>query len=164
MNTQQRTQPRWREPAAIQAWLLVLAWLAVILLLSSDSFASPSTGSLLRPLLRWLFPEWSAAEIRMLHGAIRKMAHVTIYGVLALLAFRAFRISLAATVLRHAGLAIALVLLAAAADEFHQSLSRARTGSLADVGYDLAGGLAALAILVVGQRARGASRPGPPRV
>ena len=138
----QRSRPRWQEPATIQAWLLVLAWLALILLLSSDSFSSPSTGSLLRPLLRWLFPEWSAAEIRMLHAAIRKAAHVSVYGVLALLAFRAFRLSLAATALRHAGLAIALVLVAAATDEHRQSLSRARTGSLADVGYDLAGGVA----------------------
>ena len=163
MSDAQRSRPRWQQPAAIRAWLLVLAWLGLILLLSTDSFSSPATGSLLRPLLRWLFPEWSAAEIWTLHSAIRKAAHVSVYGVLALLAFRASRLSLEAALLRHAGLAIALVLLAAATDEHRQSLSRARTGSLADVGYDLAGGALALAIGAAWERARGALRPRPKR-
>jgi VanZ family protein len=149
-----QSRPGWQGRLAIRAWLLVLAWLAMILLLSSDLFAAPSTGSLLRPFLQWLFPDWSVAEIRTLHHAIRKLAHVSVYGVLALLSFRALRLSFEATALRHAGLALVLVLSAAATDEYRQSLSKRRTGSLADVGYDLVGGVAALAIAVAWQRAR----------
>jgi len=158
-----QSRPRWQGPTALRAWLLVLAWLALILLFSSESFSEPSTGSLLRPFLRWVFPEWSASEIRTLHHAIRKAAHMGVYGVLAVLSFRAIRLSLEATVLRLAGLALALVLAAAAADEFLQSFSRTRTGSLADMGYDLAGGVAALAILVAWRRARGGIRNRPGR-
>ena len=149
---------RWQDPAARRAWLLVLAWLAVIVLLSSDAFSAASTGSLLRPLLRWLFPDWSPAQIYSLHFAIRKTAHVSVYGVLALLSFRAIRLSLAASALRHAGLALALVLAAAAADEIHQTYTRARTGTLTDVGYDLVGGAAALSLRSAWQRAREALR------
>jgi VanZ family protein len=153
-----QTGPHWRQPAAIYAWLLVFAWLALILLLSSDAFSAPTTGSLLGPVLRWLFPDWSASEIWKLHFAIRKTGHVSVYGVLALLSFRAVRLSLAASTLRHAALALALVIVSAATDEYRQSLSRARTGSLADVGYDLAGGVAALALLVAAQRTRNGIR------
>ena len=161
MSTALRTRPRWQRPEAIRAWLLVLAWLVIILILSSEAFSAASTGSILGPLLRWLLPGWSADAIRTLHVAIRKLAHVSVYGVLALLGFRAFRLSLGASVLRHAGLALALVLAAAATDEVRQSLSRSRTGTLGDVGYDMVGGSTALAILIAWQRARSAIRPRP---
>ncbi len=152
MSTLPQTGPRWQGRDALRAWLLVFAWLAVIFLLSSESFSEPSTGSLLHPFLRWLFPEWSTSEIRSLHHTIRKAAHMSVYWVLALLSFRAIRLSLAASTLRLAGLALALVFGAAATDEFLQSFSETRTGSLADVGYDLAGGIVALAILVYRRR------------
>jgi VanZ family protein len=112
----------------------------------------------LRPFLRWLFPEWSSAEIRALHHAIRKAAHMGVYGVLALLSFRALRLSLARSALRLAGLALALVLGTAASDEFLQSFSESRTGSVSDVGYDLAGGLLALAGVLCWRRQRSGTR------
>jgi VanZ family protein len=141
---------------ALRAWLLVLAWLAIIFLLSSESFSEPSTGSLLRPFLRWLFPEWSTPEIRSLHHAIRKAAHMSVYGVLALLAFRALRFSLAGSGLRLAGLALGLVFATAATDEFMQAFSKTRTGSLVDVGYDLLGAFVVLGLLVYATRGRAA--------
>jgi VanZ family protein len=153
-----RAGPQGQREAALRAWALVVAWIAVILILSSESFSAATTGSLLRPVLRWLFPDWSDEAIRTLHFAIRKLAHISVYGVLALLGFRALRLSFEATLLRHAGLALALVLAAAATDEYHQSFSRRRTGTVWDVGYDLVGGAVALAILLLWQRARGALR------
>jgi VanZ family protein len=157
-----QTAPSWRGWDARRAWLLVLAWLVIIFVLSSEGFSETSTGSLLRPFLRWLFPEWSTAEIRNLHHAIRKAAHMSVYGVLALLGFLALRLSLAANVLRLAGLAVGLVLVTAASDEFMQSFSKTRTGSLLDVGYDLAGAVVALALLLYAMRMRAAirNRPG----
>jgi VanZ family protein len=138
--------PHWRDPRARRAWALVAVWLALIFTFSSDVFSASSTGSWVGPFLRWLFPDWTPLEIWRLHYAIRKSAHPTVYGVLALLAFRALRLSSAAGAWRHAALALALVLAVATSDEYRQSLSRARTGALRDVGYDLAGGLAALAL------------------
>ena len=158
MSAAAQTRLRWQGPVALRAWLYVLAWLAIIFLFSSESFSEPSTGSLLRPFLRWLFPEWSASETRALHHLIRKAAHMGVYGVLALLSFRAIRLSLAATLLRLAGLALALVFAAGATDEFLQSFSETRTGSRMDVGYDFAGAVVALALLVAWRRAHGGIR------
>ena len=164
MSAAPTTRPLWQRPAALGAWLLVLAWLAMILLLSSEEFSAAATGGVLLPFLGWLLPGWSELEVWRLHTVIRKLAHVSVYGVLALLAFRAIRLSLAAAALRHAGLALVLVLAAAATDEYHQSLTKVRTGSLGDVGYDLVGGLAALAVLLAWQRLRGGVRPRPARL
>ena len=162
MSIPEQTAPSWMGRDALRAWALVLAWLVIIFVLSSEGFSETSTGSLLRPFLRWLFPEWSTAEIRNLHHTIRKAAHMSVYGVLALLGFRALRLSLAANVLRLAGLAVGLVLVTAASDEFMQSFSKTRTGSVLDVGYDLAGALVALAMLLYAARLRAAirNRPG----
>ena len=152
------TGSRWLSPPALRAWLLVIVWLGAILVFSSDAFSASSTASLLRPFLRWLLPDWSSAAIASLHFAIRKTAHVSVYGVLALLAFRALRLSQDSTATRHAGLTLLLVLVAASGDEYRQSLSRARTGALADVGYDLAGGLAALGLAILLRRSHGPAR------
>ena len=149
---------RWLSPPALRAWLMVIVWLAAILVFSSDSFSASSTASLLRPFLRWLLPDWSPAAIASLHFGIRKTAHVSIYAVLALLTVRALRLSQESTATRHAGLTLLLVLVVASSDEYRQSLSRARTGSLADVGYDLAGGLAAVGLAILLRRARGPAR------
>jgi VanZ family protein len=136
----------WRSPPARRAWALVAVWLVLIFTFSSDIFSASSTGSWVGPFLRWLFPDWTPTEIWRLHYALRKSAHPTVYGVLALLAFRALRLSSAAGAWRHAALALALVLAVASSDEYRQSLSRAPTGALRDVGWDLAGGVAALAL------------------
>jgi VanZ family protein len=124
----------------------------MILLLSSDLFSASTTTSMLRPFLRWLLPDWSSPEIASLHFMIRKGAHVGVYGVLSWLTFRALRLSQDAPAARHAGLALLLVLVVAASDEYRQSRSRWRTGTITDVGYDLAGGLAALGVAFLWRR------------
>ena len=139
-------------PVALRAWALVIAWLALILALSSDAFSAAQTASLLRPFLRWLLPGLDASAIAGLHFAIRKAAHVSVYGVLSWLTFRALRLSQHAPVLRHAGLTLLLVLVVAASDELHQSRARARTGAVSDVLLDLTGGLAALGLAIAWNR------------
>lgn len=76
----------------------------------------------------------------------RKGAHVFEYAVLAALAYQALRDS--SNPWRSAGLALALVVSVAVADEAHQAVSAARTGSAIDVSIDVAGGATALLLLV----------------
>jgi VanZ family protein len=149
------------DPARVRrrAWLAVAACSALILVFSGDDFSAGATSKILRPLLRWLFPQLDAAAIHELHMAVRKTAHVVEYALLGLLAFRALRLSPASPLARAVALGLGLVLAVAAADELRQAALDTRTGSIADVGLDLAGGALGVGLLLAAQR--GAAAPVP---
>jgi len=142
----------------IRAWLAVALWVGVIALLSGDDFSAVHTRDWLRRLVRFFFPDTPGHVLFMLHKTVRKGAHVVAYGVLALLALRALRLSFPSEFRRHALAALLLVGSVAVADELHQSRSPARTGSRGDVALDLAGGGAALAGLGLVRSARRPAR------
>jgi VanZ family protein len=84
---------------------------------------------------------------------LRKLAHVTEYAVLTGLWWRALRgLGLG----RPLAVAIAIGLLYAASDEFHQTFVEGRTGSPVDVGIDFAGMAIAAAVIL---RATAHARP-----
>ena len=143
-----------------RAWLAVAACTTVILVFSGDDFSAGSTSRILGPLLRWIFPGLDAASFQLLHMWVRKLAHLTEYAVLGLLAFRALRLSLAISLPRTALLGLALVLGVAASDELRQSFIASRTSSLIDVGIDLAGGALGVCLIIALHRAAGIGAPG----
>ena len=143
-----------------RAWLAVAACTALILLFSGDEFSAGATSRILGPLLRWLFPDLDAASFHVLHLWVRKLAHLTEYALLGLLAFRALRLSLAVSLPRTALLGLAVVLGVAASDELRQSFLASRTGSIVDVGIDLAGGALGVCLIVALHRFAGVGAPG----
>jgi len=126
----------------------VIVWAALIFIGSSDLLAASHTSAFLAKPLRWLFPHASAATLAILHFVIRKAAHFTEYAILAFLAARAFRSS-ARELLREQWfwMSLALVVVYALIDEFHQSFVPSRTASIYDSIIDSAGGLFALTVL-----------------
>ncbi len=140
------------------SWLPPLAWMGVILWLSSAQFSAAETGGILLPLFGWLLPGIRPDDLDSLHGLARKGAHVTVYAVLAVLWFRALRRE---TTLGIRAVSVAVLAIAvgwALVDEAHQSRLPARTGSPWDVLLDAAGALAALVVLRTGwRRAAGAA-------
>ncbi len=144
---------------ALRAWLAVAACIAVILAFSGDEFSAASTSRILGPLLRWLFQEIRPATLYAIHLWVRKGAHVTEYAVLGLLAFRAFRLSLAISLPRTALLGLLVVLAVSATDELRQSFLASRTGSILDVGFDLAGGALGVCLVVAAHRVAGIGAP-----
>ena len=137
-----QTHSRWNR---FWRYAPLVAWMAVVFFASTDAFSASHSGQLIRPLLLWLFPNISEGEISTIHFLIRKAAHLTEYAILGLLAARAFYGS------THAGLrrrwfavALALIVLYAFSDEFHQSFTSSRTASVYDSLIDISGGLAAL--------------------
>jgi len=142
-----------------RAWLLVGLCIAVIWIFSGESFSALSTSRFLTPLLRWLYPEISWQAILRAHFFVRKAAHLTEYAVLAMLALRALRLSLDLSVPRLIGLALALVILVAAADELRQSFLATRTGALGDVVIDFTGGALGLAVIIAFHRWLGIGAP-----
>ena len=134
----------------LKYWLPVLFWMAFIFLLSTDSFSSENTSSLIKPILRFLLPGISPATLDMIHAGIRKCAHITEYFILGVLLFRAFRgEAKEKRPWQWAGLSLMAVILYAAGDEFHQSFTSTRSASLVDVGLDTVGGtLAQIASII----------------
>ena len=123
-------------------WIPVLLWLAVIAL-ESFRLSSAVTGTYLWELLRWLHVPMSPRTFARFHHLLRKGGHVTGYGILCLLLFRAWFHTLSARGLkvRCATLSLLMTFLTAVLDEWHQSFDPSRTSSARDVGLDLTGGI-----------------------
>jgi len=130
--------------------------MALIFTASSDTHSYQHSSRLLAPLLHWLFPRLSEDGVNLLVFIARKCAHVAEYSVFALLLWRALR-KPAKNVARpwnwrEAGLALLLVALYAASDEFHQLFVATRTPRLHDVALDTLGGAAGLfALWLIGR-------------
>lgn len=132
---------RWR------AWLALGLWAAFVLNLGGDGFAHSQTSRLLGPLLEWLLPDASPVLLEVLLKAIRKTAHIAVYGILGVLALRAAWLTWPGSKARAIAFGLSFVVLLAVGDEARQAGSAARTGSEWDLLLDAAG--AALAIWAV---------------
>jgi len=129
-------------------WLAPVVWMAFILWLASDSGSSQHTGSMVVPILHFLFPAASPLQVETMHGTIRKLAHLSEYGLLAGLWLRAFMAGARMPWRAAAWRALLIVAIWASTDETYQSTLASRTGSPIDVAIDTFG--AAAVILPVG--------------
>ena len=87
-------QPRLHKlliPSWLRAWWPALIWACIIFTLSTDSFSSEHTASILLPVVRWLFPHLTHHQFSVIHHLIRKSAHFTEYFIFCVLLFRGFR-------------------------------------------------------------------------
>jgi VanZ family protein len=107
---------------------LVIGWLMVIYYFSAQPNSSEATEKVLGGL----------------NIAVRKLAHVTEYGVLFALAQNALR--------RSRWLTLGFCLLCAGADEYHQSFVPGRSATAGDVLVDAVGMLITCAILFACER------------
>lgn len=119
---------------------------------STDLGSSQHSSRILGPLLRWLFPHLPAETTDGLITFIRKGGHVSEYGVLTLLVWRARRLARPQPApsgwdARSAVAAGWLAVLYAATDEFHQTFVPSREGCVRDVAIDSCG--VALALLAL---------------
>jgi VanZ family protein len=135
----------WRDPYFLYNWLPPILWGLAIICLSGDLASAQNTFS----LLNWLvahFVTLKPAQIATLNVYFRKTVHVTAYGLMYFLWFRAFRGHLGTGPGRAFLYALGLCLLVSMTDEGHQSFTRFRGGSVYDVLLDLSG--ASLAALI----------------
>ena len=123
----------------LATWLPPLVWTAVVLRFSSETWSAESTAGFVMPLLGWLMPWATPAQIAFFHGLGRKAAHFTEYAILSALWYRALG-------------AFAVAIACAIVDEVHQSVTASRIGSPLDVLLDATGAIAALATIAYGWR------------
>ena len=138
-------------------WLPVLLWMTVIFGFSSDSHSFQHSSRIIGPLLDWLFPGMASDTRNEIVFIARKGAHLTVYAILVLLVWRAWRRRLGPGphpwTWREAGLALFITALYAASDEYHQTFVPTRDGCVRDVIIDSCGAAAALWLLwLLGRR------------
>ena len=151
----------WRE--RFIAYAPLLFWIGVIFFLSSSAGSFGETSRFIGPILRFLFPDAPPDTISYYHGIIRKLAHVTVYAILAILIVRSIKLQRrSASWLANFGLTLGIVILVGTLDETNQSFLTTRTGSPWDVLLDLLGGCLGMlsALFVYRDRERqGDARP-----
>jgi VanZ family protein len=133
-------------------WLPPLVWMAAIMWFSTGDFSADNTASVFGPLLRWLMPWATPVQIDAVHALIRKTAHMTEYGILAVLWFIAFTREGRFKARTAAWAAVLIAVGWACLDELHQAMEPSRTASAMDVGYDAAGALLAMVFALAGWR------------
>jgi VanZ family protein len=121
----------------LAAWLPAIAWAGLIFAFSAQ------------PNLRFV-PDAG------LDFLVRKAGHMAVFGVLALLAWRGLAVTTSWQ--RPWGWALALAVLYAMTDEFHQGFVAGRHPSPVDVGIDAVGALIAIAVVGVVRARRSPGR------
>jgi VanZ family protein len=121
-----------------------------IFAMSTRVGSSENTAPLVEAVLRRVWPgllaQLSGPWLEFLNFLIRKSAHVVEYGILTVLAVRAFQRDRPGWRWRSAFGAITLSLLYASLDEWHQKFVDSRTGTIIDVGVDAIGVLLAIGL------------------
>ena len=133
--------------------LLTVAWAAQIFWLSTDTFNSDQSRTLLDHLLALLNIHASPPVLSTINAIVRKLAHLVEYAILSILIYLSFQRS---NVLRWqpvpARWCVVAAGLYALSDEFHQSFVPERGASLLDCGIDTAGAALGIAAVYCGAR------------
>ena len=117
---------------------------------STSTFSAANTGD----VLEWIFKTFritiSTTHFDLLHFLIRKAAHFSVYGILSALFFRAWRGNPQGRRWKWtwAVLALAVCLITASSDEYHQSFTPGRTAAVKDVELDMVGATFAQLMIV----------------
>jgi VanZ family protein len=132
----------------IRYWIPVALMLSVMYFFSTDLFSSENTRRAIAFLTHWFGDDLSGRDLGEANYVVRKFMHFFEYAILATLLFRAFR---AESPMRWrfswSVYAFVVVVTWALLDEFHQSFTRSRGGSIYDSMIDSSGGLFALLMI-----------------
>jgi VanZ family protein len=148
----------------IRNWWMVLVWLGVIRLESTDMASASNTTNLLYNVLAFIAPRIHPKFVEQLDEVLRKTGHFFGYGILSVLVFLALRNTnrdrLRPVLHRPWGIyfrdfwrgewvaiGILFTIVTAAYDEIHQTFIPSRTGRWQDVVLDTCGA-AALQVFV----------------
>ena len=124
-------------------WLPAILVAILISLFSTHYFSGEETARVIIPLLHWLFPGASPRMLRLLHVGIRKMAHVTEFGLFSITIFHGIRGGRVGWRFSWALATLAIAVTYAGLDEWHQSFVPLREARLRDVAIDALGAASA---------------------
>src|SRR5437879_11724243 len=90
--------------------VLPVFWATAVLFLGSSHFGADQTRAIVRPLLHRLAPTATPAVVEAVHAVLRKLAHLSEYGILARLWFGSLLARVDRTPRRASWLALAICL------------------------------------------------------
>ncbi len=132
----------------IKPYIPALIWMAVIFVLSTPSFSSALTSGIISRTLDFFDIEYNAYSLNEIDFFVRKAAHVTVYSILAVLWFKGLVKGTRMSIAKAALTVLAISVLWAASDEFHQYLEGGqRTGKVSDVMLDSTAAALSLAVI-----------------
>jgi VanZ family protein len=129
--------------AELSYWFPAIFVAMLISVFSTQYFAAERTGGVILPVLHWLFPWATGRMLHLMHSGIRKMAHVTEFGIFSITVFRGVRARRSGWRFNWAFTTLAIAVLYAALDEWHQSFVLLRHATPRDVAIDAFGALLA---------------------
>ena len=127
----------------IRYWIPAICVAILISLFSTHYFSGEKTARVIIPLLHWLFPAATPRMLRLMHVGIRKMAHVTEFGLFSVTVFHGIRGGRSGWRFRWALATLVIAVTYAGLDEWHQSFVPVRQASARDVAIDALGALLA---------------------
>ncbi len=127
----------------LRYWIPAICVAILISVFSTHYFSSAQTAHVLIPILHRLFPALSAHTLSRIHTAIRKLAHVTEFGIFSVTVFHGVRAERSGWKLQWAIITLLVAVSYAGLDEWHQSFVPLREPRLRDVLIDSFGALLA---------------------
>src|SRR5277367_3434453 len=127
----------------LRYWLSAICMAILISVFSTHYFSAEQTGGVFIPILRWLFPTANSHTLHLMHIGIRKLAHVTEFGVFSVTIFHGVRAGRVGWRLNWALITLVIAVAYAGMDEWHQSFVPLREARVRDVGIDAFGALLA---------------------
>jgi VanZ family protein len=124
-------------------WIPAICVAVLISAFSTHYFSSAETARFLIPLLHRIFPAASTHTLDRMHTAIRKLAHVTEFGVLSIAVFHGVRAERYGWRWQWAISTLIIAVSYAGLDEWHQSFVPMREARFRDVLIDSTGALLA---------------------
>jgi VanZ family protein len=131
----------------IKHWLPAIGVAILISIFSTHYFTSEQTARVILPILRWIFPAATPRLLHLMHVGIRKLAHVTEFGVFSITVFHGVRAGRTGWRLDWALVTLLIAVAYAGIDEWHQSFVPLRQASPRDVAVDALGALLAQSLV-----------------
>jgi len=157
----QQQTPVYLQPRVILIWAMTVAWAGTITLLSTGSYGASVTAWLLKGLLSLVHIQLADPTFEIVHFLIRKLAHLTEYGMFGLFLYHSFTFRQPQSWnTRSAVCAVITAGLFSLTDEYHQSFVPGRTASLKDCGIDTFGALLGMVLLYAARRLQGSLSKG----